>query len=76
MHEGEPLALPPISYPLDLLQLLRPDEVGISFVLALHVPLAALWMMALARKGLGLSRHRRRGRRASSTRSAGSRSRP
>ena len=55
VHEGEPLALPPISYPFDLLQLLRPDEVGISFVLALHVPLAALWMMALARKGLGLS---------------------
>lgn len=54
-HEGEPLALPPISYPFDLLQLLRPDEVGISFVLALHVPLAALWMMALARRGLGLS---------------------
>jgi membrane protein YfhO len=55
VHEGEPLALPPISYPFDLLQLLRPDEVGISFVLALHVPLAALWMMALCRKGLGLS---------------------
>ena len=55
VHEGEPLALPPVSYPFDLLQLLRPDEVGISFVLALHVPLAALWMMALARKGLGLS---------------------
>lgn len=55
VHEGEPLALPPISYPFDLLQLLRPDEVGISFVLALHVPLAAVWMMALARKGLGLS---------------------
>lgn len=55
VHEGEPLALPPVSYPFDLLQLLRPDEVGISVVLALHVPLAALWMMALARKGLGLS---------------------
>ncbi len=54
VHEGEPLALPPLAYPLDLLQLLRPDEVGISFVLALHIPLAALWMMALARKGLGL----------------------
>lgn len=55
VHEGEPLALPPISYPFDLLQLLRPDEVGISFLLALHIPLAALWMMALARNGLGLS---------------------
>ena len=55
VHEGEPLALPPVSYPLDLLQLLRPDEVGISFVLALHVPLAALFMMALASRGLGLS---------------------
>jgi hypothetical protein len=55
VHEGEPLALPPIAYPFDLLELLRPDEVGVSFVLALHVPLAAIWMMALARKGLGLS---------------------
>jgi hypothetical protein len=55
VHEGEPLALPPVSYPFDLLQLLRPDEVGISFLLALHVPLAAVWMMALARNGLGLS---------------------
>ena len=54
VHEGEPLALLPVSYPFDLLQLLRPDEVGISFVLALHVPLAAVWMMALCRKGLGL----------------------
>ena len=55
VHEGEPLVAPPVSYPFDLFQLLRPDEIGISFVLALHVPLAALWMMALARHGLGLS---------------------
>ena len=55
VHEGEPLVIPAIAYPFDLLQLLRPDEVGLSFVLALHIPLAAVWMMALARHGLGLS---------------------
>ena len=54
-HEGEPLALPPIAYPLELLALLRPDEAGLSFLLALHVPLAAVWMMAFARHALGLS---------------------
>ena len=41
-HEGEPLAPPALTYPLDLLQLLRPDQLGISWTLALHVPLAAL----------------------------------
>ena len=54
-HEGEPLALPPIAYPFELLALLRPDEAGVSFLLALHVPLAAVWMMAFARHALGLS---------------------
>jgi hypothetical protein len=54
LHEGVPLSLPAVGYPLDLLQLLRPDEVGISLVLALHVPLAALGAYALARRLLGL----------------------
>ncbi len=53
LHEGEPVSLPPLSYLPDLLQLLRPDESGISLVLALHVPLGALGFMALAR-GLGV----------------------
>jgi hypothetical protein len=53
-HEGTPLALPPLGYPLDLLQALWPSEVGLSLLLALHVPLAALTMFALGRQ-LGLS---------------------
>jgi hypothetical protein len=53
LHEGVPLSLPALGYPVDLLQLARPDEVGISAVLALHVPLAALGFYALARRLLG-----------------------
>jgi hypothetical protein len=48
LHEGIPSAFPPVSYPLELLQLLRPDAAGISMVLALHVPLAALAFLVLA----------------------------
>jgi hypothetical protein len=55
VHEGVPLTVPTLSYPLDLLQALLPDERGFSLLLALHVPLAALAFLALAR-GLGLSR--------------------
>jgi hypothetical protein len=55
VHEGVPLSLPAVGYPIDLLQLLRPDEAGLSAVLALHVPLAALLFFALAR-GLSLGR--------------------
>jgi hypothetical protein len=55
VHEGEPVPLPPISYPLDLLQALLPHEQGFTLLLALHVPLAALTLMLLARKGLRLS---------------------
>ena len=55
VHEGVPLSLPPVSYPLDLLQALLPDERGFSLLLALHVPLAALAFLALAR-GLGVGR--------------------
>jgi hypothetical protein len=49
VHEGEPSSLLPISYLPDLLQLLRTDEAGLTLSLALHVPLAALAFMALAR---------------------------
>jgi Bacterial membrane protein YfhO len=50
VREGEPVALPlAISYPVDLLQLLLPDERGFSLLLALHVPGAALSFMLLAR---------------------------
>src|SRR5262245_50231434 len=55
LHEGEPLGLPAISYPLDLLQLLWRDEAGLSLLLALHVPLGAAALFWLARE-LGLSR--------------------
>jgi membrane protein YfhO len=49
LHEGIPSPFPPVSYPIDLAQLLVPHEAGISLVLALHVPLAALTFLALAR---------------------------
>ncbi len=55
VHEGVPLALPPIAYPFDLLQALVPHEAGFSLLLALHVPLSALAFFALGRS-LGLSR--------------------
>jgi hypothetical protein len=55
VHEGVPLSLPALGYPVDLLQLVRPDEAGLSLVLALHVPLAAAAFVALAR-GLSLGR--------------------
>jgi hypothetical protein len=55
VHEGVPLSLPALGYPIDLLQLLRPDEAGLSAILALHVPLAALGFFALVR-GLSLGR--------------------
>lgn len=48
-HEGVALALPPVGYPLDLLQALLPNEQGFSLLLALHVPLAAAAMFALLR---------------------------
>jgi hypothetical protein len=48
-HEGIPLPVLPIGYPLELLQLLLPTEAGISFLLALHVPLAACGFLLLAR---------------------------
>jgi hypothetical protein len=53
VNEGVRLALPPLAYPLDLLQAIVPNEWGFSLLLALHVPLAALTFLALGR-GLGL----------------------
>ena len=53
LHEGIPSPFPALSYPFELLQLLRPDEGGLSLFVALHVPLAALTFLALAR-GLGV----------------------
>ena len=54
LHEGVPVALPPVSYPPDLLQVLWPSQHALSVLLVLHVPLAALAMVLLARRlGLG-----------------------
>jgi hypothetical protein len=53
VHEGVPLTLPPLGYPLDLLALAWPHEPLLSLLLALHVPLGAFGFLLLAR-GLGL----------------------
>jgi hypothetical protein len=53
VNEGAPVLLPPVGYPVDLLQVLLPSESGFSLLLALHVPLAAFAFLALARR-LGL----------------------
>jgi hypothetical protein len=54
VHEGEPLSLLPLGYPPDLLHAVLPSEWALSLLLALHVPLAALFFFALARDiGLG-----------------------
>ena len=53
VHEGVPLSLPPLGYPLDLVALVWPHEPLLSLLLALHVPLAAVGFLLLAR-GLGL----------------------
>jgi hypothetical protein len=49
-HEGELLPLPTLSYPLDLLHVLWPSVRGLSLLLALHVPLAGLGFLTLARR--------------------------
>ncbi len=51
-YEGVPAAT--LYYPLDLLQVVRNDDQGASWLLALHVPLAALAALLLGR-GLGLA---------------------
>lgn len=55
VHEGVPMALPPLSYPIDLLQAVLVDERGFSWMLALHIPGAALAFCGLAR-ALGANR--------------------
>ena len=50
VNEGTPVVLPPVAYPVDLLQALLPNEWGFSLLLALHVPLAALTFLGLARR--------------------------
>jgi hypothetical protein len=55
VHEGVPIAYPPISYPLELIAVLAPREHTVSLLLALHVPLSAVAFLILAR-GLGLAR--------------------
>jgi len=54
VHEGKQELFPPVGYPIDLLQILLPDERGFTALLVLHVPLAAIAFFALARR-LGLS---------------------
>ena len=49
VHEGVPVALPPYAYLPDLLQLLQPNEFGISLFLALHIPFAAITFLLMAR---------------------------
>jgi len=53
VHEGVPLSLPALGYPLDLVALVSPSEPFLSLLLALHVPLGAIFFFLLAR-GLGL----------------------
>jgi hypothetical protein len=54
VHEGVPLVYVPVGYPFDFLQALWLDERWFSLLLVLHVPLAAVTFLALARR-LGLS---------------------
>ena len=49
INEGVPLSLPPVSYWGDLLQVLLSDERGFSLLLALHLPLAGVAFVMLAR---------------------------
>ena len=50
VNEGAPVLLPPVGYPIDLIQALLPNEAGFSLLLALHVPLAGLTFLGLARR--------------------------
>ena len=50
VHEGVPMPLSPFGYLPDLLQLILPNELGISLILAAHVPLAAFFFTLLARE--------------------------
>lgn len=50
LHEGVPLHMGPLSYPIDLLHGLWIDERFFTLLLALHVPLGALGFVLLARR--------------------------
>jgi hypothetical protein len=50
VNEGVPVSPPPVAYPVDALQALVPSPWGFSLLLALHVPLAALTFVGLARR--------------------------
>ena len=52
-NEGVALSLMPAGYPLELLQALWPTPAGLTLVMALHFPLAAVGFVVLARH-LGL----------------------
>ena len=54
VYEGTPVGMPPLAYPIDALQAFAPSAWALSLLLALHVPLAALSFLILAR-GLGLA---------------------
>jgi len=49
VFEGLAEVFPPLSYPLDLLQVLLGTETGFTLLLALHLPLAALGFFVFAR---------------------------
>jgi hypothetical protein len=53
VHEGTPLSLPALGYPLDLVGAAWPDPAFLSLLLALQVPLGACFFWLLAR-ALGL----------------------
>jgi hypothetical protein len=53
VYEGIPVALPPVSYPLELLQALAPTPRGLSLWLIFHMPAAAAAFVFLALR-LGL----------------------
>jgi len=50
LHEGVPLHLGPLAYPVDLLHALWVDERFFTLLLALHVPLGAAAFALLARR--------------------------
>lgn len=54
LREGEPVSISPFGYLPDMLQLLIPNEFGISLFLALHIPFAAVAFTLLLRE-LGLT---------------------
>jgi len=50
IHQGVPMSLSPFGYLPDFLQMLAPNEFGISLLLALHIPFAAVAFLFLAKE--------------------------